>query len=146
MAATYGARIWSSQDLWLILAGSILVAAGTSLCYAAMPLLIMRGIPDSETASANGLNNLLRYAGTAVSGAAVGAAAGTSNLTRSDLSLLLGLAAVSSLLAALVTLPLYRASTVAVIGPSDPLLTAEPEPAACANTSSEAAQGRPPAT
>lgn len=73
MAAAYVARIALSHQLWQIVAGSVLVAAGTSLTFAAMPTLIIRAVPVTETASANGLNTLLRSVGTSSSSAATAA-------------------------------------------------------------------------
>lgn len=73
MAAAYVARVALSHELWQIVAGSVLVAAGTSLTFAAMPTLIMRAVPVTETASANGLNTLLRSVGTSSSSAATAA-------------------------------------------------------------------------
>jgi EmrB/QacA subfamily drug resistance transporter len=52
----------------IMLAG-IIVAAGTGIAYAAMPGLIMGAVPLHETASANGLNSLMRSVGTSVASA-----------------------------------------------------------------------------
>lgn len=46
---------------------------GTALAFAAMPTLIMRSVPITETASANGLNTLLRSIGTSTASALVAA-------------------------------------------------------------------------
>jgi MFS family permease len=73
MAGSYVARVFLSHELWQIVAGSVLVGAGTSMTYAAMPTLIMRAVPVTETASANGLNMLLRSIGTSTSSAAMAA-------------------------------------------------------------------------
>jgi len=73
MAVAYVCRVYVSQDLWQVVAGSMLVAAGTSLTFAAMPTLIMRSVPISQTASANGLNTLLRSIGTSSSSATTAA-------------------------------------------------------------------------
>lgn len=47
-------------------------AIGTGFAYGAMPALIMGGVPQSETASANSFNTLMRSVGTSVSAAVVG--------------------------------------------------------------------------
>jgi MFS family permease len=73
MAVAYVARVVLSHDLWQIVAGSVLVAAGTSLTFAAMPTLIIRAVPATETSSANGLNSLLRSVGTSGSSAVTAA-------------------------------------------------------------------------
>jgi MFS family permease len=75
MAASYAARAFFSTELWQIVAGSMLVGVGTSMTFAAMPTLIMRAVPVTETASANGLNTLLRSVGTSSSSAAMAAVA-----------------------------------------------------------------------
>ncbi|MFD4407540.1 MFS transporter [Nocardia sp. NPDC058499] len=81
MAGSYVARVYLSHELWQIVTGSVLVAAGTSMTYAALPTLIIRAVPLTESASANGLNTLLRYIGTALS-SAVMAAVGTMSTVR----------------------------------------------------------------
>jgi len=73
MAVAYVCRVYVGQDLWQVVAGSMLVAVGTSLTFAAMPTLIMRSVPISQTASANGLNTLLRSIGTSSSSATIAA-------------------------------------------------------------------------
>lgn len=52
----------------IMLAG-VIVSAGTGIAYAAMPGLIMGAVPLEETASANGLNSLMRSVGTSVASA-----------------------------------------------------------------------------
>ncbi|GAB3308685.1 MFS transporter [Epidermidibacterium keratini] len=54
-----------------LMVGSCITNAGVALAYAAMPTLIMRAVPITETASANGLNALLRSIGTSTSSAVV---------------------------------------------------------------------------
>ncbi len=84
MAGSYVARVYFSHELWQIVVGSVLVAAGTSMTYAALPTLIMRAVPLTESASANGLNTLLRYIGTALSSAVMAAVATMSTLRVAD--------------------------------------------------------------
>jgi MFS family permease len=48
---------------------SVVVSAGVGIAYAAMPGLIMSSVPLHETASANGLNSLMRSVGTSISSA-----------------------------------------------------------------------------
>ncbi|MGA6204358.1 MFS transporter [Nocardia testacea] len=84
MAGSYTARVYLSADLRQIVAGSVLVAAGTSMTYAALPTLIMRAVPLTESASANGLNTLLRYIGTALSSAVMAAVATMSTIRVAD--------------------------------------------------------------
>lgn len=116
MAVSYVARVFLSHELWQIVAGSIFVAAGTSMVFAAMPVLIIRAVPVTETASANGLNMLLRSIGTSTSSAAMAAVA-TIGLVRVGEELFPGyqalatvfwIAAATSLLAGLLVVPLFR--------------------------------------
>lgn len=114
MAGSYVARVYLSHGLGHIVMGSMLVSVGVSMTYAAMPTLIMRAVPATETASANGLNTLLRYFGTSASSAAM-AVVTTMSVVRvgSDvfpsfdaLLTVFWVAAGVSLLAGLVVLPL----------------------------------------
>jgi MFS family permease len=73
IAAGYAVRIADSRELWMIVAGAAVVAIGTTLAYSALPALILRAVPADQTASANGVNVLMRTIGQAVSSAAVAA-------------------------------------------------------------------------
>jgi MFS family permease len=57
---------------WQLLIGGIVAGLGVALGYAAVPMLIMRSVPSTETAAANGLNGLARTLGTALSSAVIG--------------------------------------------------------------------------
>ena len=81
MAVTYVARVFLSGDLTQVVVGSVLVGVGTALVYSAMPTLIMRAVPVTETASANGLNVLLRSLGTSTASAATAAITTASVMT-----------------------------------------------------------------
>lgn len=81
MAAAYVARVFLSGSVVAVIIGSTLVSIGTAIAYAAMPTLIMASVPITETASANGLNTLLRAIGTSTSSAAVAAILGTVTIT-----------------------------------------------------------------
>jgi MFS family permease len=69
----YLARIYLTSELWQIACGAIVTSVGTSIAYAATPMLIMRSVPISETAAANGLNALLRAIGASTASAVVAA-------------------------------------------------------------------------
>ncbi|MER5835155.1 MFS transporter [Streptomyces sp. NPDC002130] len=73
IAAGYAVRIADSRELWMIIAGATVVAIGTTLAYSALPTLILRAVPPEQTASANGVNVLMRTIGQAGSSAAVAA-------------------------------------------------------------------------
>jgi MFS family permease len=51
---------------------NVVNAAGVGFAYASMPALIMKSVPISETAAANGLNSLARSLGTSVSSTVIG--------------------------------------------------------------------------
>ncbi|GMA19739.1 MFS transporter [Arsenicicoccus piscis] len=71
LAAGYVLRVFLTDSLWQIVLGATVVSAGTAIAYAAMPTLIMSAVPITETASANGLNSLLRAVGTSTASAMV---------------------------------------------------------------------------
>lgn len=73
MAAAYIGRVFFSDSVAAVIVGSTIVSIGSAVAYAAMPSLIMANVPITETASANGLNALLRAIGTSSSSAAVAA-------------------------------------------------------------------------
>lgn len=116
MAVSYVARTFFSHTLFQIVAGSMIVGVGTSLAYAALPTLIMRAVPVTETASANGLNTLLRSIGTSTSSATVAAIvtmsatemAGSVFPTFDALMLTFWLAAATAGIGALMAIPLFR--------------------------------------
>lgn len=73
MALTYVGRVFYSDSVAAIVIGSTLVGIGTALAFAAMPTLIMSSVPLTETASANGLNSLVRSLGTSLASTLVAA-------------------------------------------------------------------------
>lgn len=73
MTVGYVSRVFSYDSIAWVIIGSTVVSVGTAIAYAAMPTLIMGVVPITETASANGLNSLVRSIGTSTSSAAVAA-------------------------------------------------------------------------
>ncbi|KUM68441.1 MFS transporter [Streptomyces griseorubiginosus] len=73
IACGYALRIADSRDLWMVILGATVVSTGTTLAYSALPTLILRAVPAEQTASANGVNVLMRTIGQAASSAAVAA-------------------------------------------------------------------------
>ncbi|MGR6968492.1 MFS transporter [Streptomyces cynarae] len=69
----YAVRIADSRHLWMIILGASVVATGTTLAYSALPTLILRAVPAGQTASANGVNVLMRTIGQATCSACVAA-------------------------------------------------------------------------
>lgn len=73
MAVSYLARVPFSGSVTLVVIGTVVVTIGTALAYSALPTLIMRSVPVTETAAANGLNTLLRSVGTSTASAVTAA-------------------------------------------------------------------------
>ena len=73
----YGYTLLFSAEVWQLLVANIGIGVGIGFGYAAMPMLIMRSVPQSETGASNGLNALFRSIGTSVAAAVVGAVLAT---------------------------------------------------------------------
>lgn len=73
MIVGYVGRVFFYDSIAWVIIGSTVVSVGTAIAYASMPTLIMGAVPITETASANGLNSLVRSIGTSTSSAAVAA-------------------------------------------------------------------------
>ncbi|MGH3656345.1 MAG: MFS transporter, partial [Micromonosporaceae bacterium] len=127
MSGAYLARVYLNHELWQVLGGAMLVAAGISMTYAAMPTLIMRSVPVTETASANGLNTLLRSIGTSAASATVAAVTTMSVVRVGDdvfpsadgLLALFWVAGAASLISALLVLPMLGMREFSTDTPKD---------------------------
>ncbi len=116
MTVSYVWRTFYSADLAQIVTGSVLVGVGTAMVYGTLPILIMRAVPVTETASANGLNVLLRSLGTSTVSAVTAAITTASAVTIGGLTvatfdalmLVLWLAAATALCTTLLGLPMLR--------------------------------------
>ncbi|MHA7126758.1 MFS transporter [Janibacter indicus] len=113
MAISYLARIPFSHSIGLVVLGTITVTVGTALAYSALPTLIMRSVPVTETAAANGLNTLLRSVGTSTASAVTAAvlaatvtAAGYP--TYGGLATVFGLATAASVVSVVLIVPFLR--------------------------------------
>ncbi|WP_329120994.1 MFS transporter [Streptomyces sp. NBC_01465] len=73
MVLGYVLRFFTSHSLLMIIVGATVVSSGTALAYSALPSLILRAVPASETGAANGLNTLMRSVGQAFCSAVVAA-------------------------------------------------------------------------
>jgi len=73
IAVGYAFAIVLMDNALELITASVIIGAGVGIAYAAMPALIMGSVPVTETASANGLNALMRSVGTAVSSAVMAA-------------------------------------------------------------------------
>lgn len=82
LIVAYGFTLLFSSEVWHLLVANILVGVGIGFGYAAMPMLIMRSVPQSETGASNGLNALFRSLGTSTAAAIVGAVLATMSTTQ----------------------------------------------------------------
>ena len=73
----YGYTLLFSAEVWQLVVANFLIGAGIGFGYAAMPMLIMRSVPQSETGASNGLNALFRSLGTSTAAAVIGAVLST---------------------------------------------------------------------
>ncbi|WP_350001535.1 MFS transporter [Pseudarthrobacter sp. WHRI 8279] len=71
-AASYAVSAFMMNTVWGLLAANVIAGIGLGFAYGAMPALIMGGVPNTETGSANSFNALMRAIGTSFSGAVVG--------------------------------------------------------------------------
>ena len=73
LAAAYLNRVWMTGSLWHVILGASLCSATTAIAYASIPSIITSSVPITETASANGINALMRSIGTSTCAAVSGA-------------------------------------------------------------------------
>ena len=72
ITVTFAAAVFLTDAVWHVILISTFVGFGVGFAYAAMPTLIMRAVPPSETAAANGLNSVMRTLGSTLSATLVG--------------------------------------------------------------------------
>ncbi|MGW7287779.1 MFS transporter [Streptomyces sp. NPDC054847] len=72
IALGYGISLPLLGSTWGLLIVTIVGSTGIGFAYGAMPALIMGAVPQSETASANSFNTLMRSIGSSVSAAVIG--------------------------------------------------------------------------
>ncbi|MBZ4488323.1 MFS transporter [Microbacterium sp. cx-55] len=77
LVLAYGFTLLFSSEVWHIVVANIIIGVGIGFGYAAMPMLIMRSVPQSETGASNGLNALFRSLGTSSAAAVIGAVLAT---------------------------------------------------------------------
>ena len=70
---SYAFTLLLSTEVWHIVVANIGIGVGIGFGYAAMPMLIMRSVPQSESGASNGLNALFRSVGTSLAAAVIGA-------------------------------------------------------------------------
>jgi MFS family permease len=130
MIIGYVGRVFFYDSIAWVIIGSTVVSVGTAVAYAAMPTLIMGAVPITETASANGLNSLVRSIGTSTSSAAVAAVLTSVTMTLGAVQLpsfdafkdVFWMAAVASAASALAAVFIPRAA--AAHGPAVPAVGA----------------------
>jgi MFS family permease len=73
LVAAYVFVLVAGSDVWQIFVSNLLIGVGIGFGFAAMPMLIMRSVPQSETGASNGLNALFRSLGTSTAAAVMAA-------------------------------------------------------------------------
>lgn len=73
LIVAYGFTLLFSAEVWQLVVANTLIGVGIGFGYAAMPMLIMRAVPATETGASNGLNALFRSLGTSTAAAVVAA-------------------------------------------------------------------------
>lgn len=69
IAVAYAAGTVLLSSAWQVSLVISVIGAGVALAYGALPALIMRAVPTTRTAAANGLNTLMRSIGTSTASA-----------------------------------------------------------------------------
>ncbi|MCK0091130.1 MFS transporter [Rhodococcus sp. HNM0563] len=72
IAIAYGSSQLLMGSTWGLMIVAAICSTGVGFAYGAMPALIMAAVPQTETASANSVNSLMRAMGTSISAAVVG--------------------------------------------------------------------------
>lgn len=118
LIAAYGFTLLFSSEVWHLFVANVLIGVGIGFGYAAMPMLIMRSVPQTETGASNGLNALFRSLGTSTAAAVIGAVLATyvtevggvplPTPTAFHLSFVLGLVAAAIALAVALFIPRGR--------------------------------------
>jgi len=75
------------DQIWHVVLVSTVTGLGVGFAYAAIPSLIMRSVPPTETAAANGLNAVMRMLGSALSATLVGVLLATHTVSFAGLAM-----------------------------------------------------------
>lgn len=81
MAVAYAARVFIDSSVIGIVIGTVLVQAGVGIMFGSTAAMIMEHVPMTETASANGVNALVRAIGNSMGAAATAAVFGIFSVT-----------------------------------------------------------------
>src|SRR4051794_22024527 len=79
LVAAYGFVLIAGSEVWHIFVSNLFIGVGIGFGFAAMPMLIMQSVPQSETGASNGLNALFRSLGTSTAAAVMGAVLASSS-------------------------------------------------------------------
>jgi MFS family permease len=79
LVAAYAFVLIAGSQVWQIFVSNLLIGVGIGFGFAAMPMLIMRSVPQNETGASNGLNALFRSLGTSTAAAVMGAVLASSS-------------------------------------------------------------------
>nr|WP_237535491.1 MFS transporter [Streptomyces sp. SID3343] len=116
IAGAYAVRVFTSEQMWMIVAGATLCSVGTGLVYSALPTLVLQAVPQEQTAAATGLNVLMRTIGQALCSTVVavvlttvtGTAGGAVHASLDAYRIVFGLAAAAALAAAITAAAIPR--------------------------------------
>ena len=87
LVAAYAFVLIAGSEVWHIFVSNILIGVGIGFGFAAMPMLIMRSVPQSETGASNGLNALFRSLGTSTAAAVMGAVLASSSTVQGGMQI-----------------------------------------------------------
>ena len=87
LVAAYAFVLIAGSQVWQIFISNILIGVGIGFGFAAMPMLIMRSVPQSETGASNGLNALFRSLGTSTAAAVMGAVLASSSTVQGGMQI-----------------------------------------------------------
>lgn len=126
-------RAVSPPQLAVAIIATMVTSIGAALAYGAIPAMIMRAVPLTETAAANSLNTLARSLGTSICSAVVAASitasvmyvAGAEFPTAAAYAVVFGLAAAAGLLAVAIGMFIPRDPSTAVLSADETLASAE---------------------
>jgi MFS family permease len=71
VAIVFSARVFADHSVVNVVISTSAIGAGLSLAFAAIPTLMMEAVPSADSASANGVNNLVRALASCIATAAI---------------------------------------------------------------------------
>ncbi|MCU1478548.1 MAG: transporter [Subtercola sp.] len=133
----YVIAIGLMTEVWHAVLIATAVGFGVGFAYAAMPTLIMRSVPATETAAANGLNSVMRSLGSTVAAAVLGLILASNSVlsdgraipTASAFQICFGVAAIVALAGVVAAFfipkhePEYQTASIPVVAAKEPALS-----------------------